>query len=59
MTSLAYMGIMLSAIVTGAVLLRLFQEKLDLAWWEKLGIGVGGFCGAGLVQEACCWIHVG
>ncbi len=46
MTSLAYMAIMLSAIVTGAVLLRLFQEKLELAWWEKLGIAIGGFCGA-------------
>ncbi|RCS56041.1 diacylglyceryl transferase [Bremerella cremea] len=46
MTSLAYMGIMLSAIVTGGILLRLFQEKLQLAWWEKLGIAIGGFCGA-------------
>ena len=41
-----YMAIMLVAISVGFILLRLFQEKLELAWWEKLGIAVGGFCGA-------------
>ncbi len=46
MTQLAYMAIMLAAIVVGFVLLRLFQEELRLAWWEKLGIALGGFCGA-------------
>ena len=46
MTQLAYMAIMLVAIATGFILLRLFQEKLELAWWEKLGIALGGFCGA-------------
>ena len=46
MTGLAYMAIMLSAMTVGGILLRLFQEKLQLAWWEKLGIAIGGFCGA-------------
>lgn len=46
MIQLAYMAIMLTAIVVGFVLLRLFQEKLELAWWEKAGIALGGFCGA-------------
>lgn len=46
MTGLAYMAIMLSAMTVGGILLRLFQEKLRLAWWEKLGIAIGGFCGA-------------
>jgi len=46
MTQLAYMAIMLAAMVVGFVLLRLFQEKLELAWWEKAGIALGGFCGA-------------
>ncbi|MBA2114934.1 prolipoprotein diacylglyceryl transferase [Bremerella alba] len=46
MTHLAYMAIMLAAIVVGFILLRLFQEKLELAWWEKVGIALGGFCGA-------------
>lgn len=45
-TQFAYMAIMLVAIVVGVVLLRLFQERLKLAWWEKLGIALGGFCGA-------------
>lgn len=37
---------MLAAIVTMSLLLRRWQARLPLAWWEKLGIGVGGFCGA-------------
>ncbi|GAA4422298.1 prolipoprotein diacylglyceryl transferase [Bremerella cremea] len=46
MNQLIYMAIMGVAITVGFVLLRLFQEKLELARWEKLGIAVGGFCGA-------------
>lgn len=46
MNQLAYMAIMLVAITVGFVLLRNFQEKLQLKWWEKLGLALGGFCGA-------------
>jgi phosphatidylglycerol:prolipoprotein diacylglycerol transferase len=28
------------------VLLRRSQAALPLAWWQKLGLGLGGFCGA-------------
>src|SRR5262245_3680229 len=41
-----YALVMLAAIVVMSLLLRRWQAKLPLAWWEKLGIGVGGFCGA-------------
>src|SRR5262245_12755469 len=37
---------MLAAVVVMSVLLRRWQAKLPLAWWQKLGIGIGGFCGA-------------
>ena len=43
---LRYSLIMLAAVVVLSVLLRRWQAKLPLAWWEKLGIGIGGFCGA-------------
>ena len=43
--SLLYAGIMLTAIVVGAVLLKFSQTKLELKWWEKLGLGLGAFCG--------------
>ena len=41
-----YTLVMLAAIVVMGLLLRRWQAKLPLAWWQKLGIGVGGFCGA-------------
>jgi phosphatidylglycerol:prolipoprotein diacylglycerol transferase len=41
-----YTLIMLAAVVVMSVLLRQWQAKLPLAWWQKLGLGVGGFCGA-------------
>src|SRR5262245_1895187 len=41
-----YALIMLVALVVMSVLLRRWQASLPLAWWQKLGIGVGGFCGA-------------
>jgi phosphatidylglycerol---prolipoprotein diacylglyceryl transferase len=41
-----YAAIMVAAIVVMSLLLRRTQARLPLAWWEKLGIGVGGFCGA-------------
>ena len=41
-----YAAIMLTAIVVMSLLLRRTQARLPLARWEKLGIGVGGFCGA-------------
>jgi phosphatidylglycerol---prolipoprotein diacylglyceryl transferase len=41
-----YTLVMLAAIVVMSLLLRRWQAKLPLAWWQKLAIGVGGFCGA-------------
>ena len=41
-----YALIMLVALVMMSVLLRRWQARLPLAWWQKLGLGVGGFCGA-------------
>jgi phosphatidylglycerol:prolipoprotein diacylglycerol transferase len=41
-----YTLVMLAAIVVMSLLLRRWQAKLPLAWWHKLAIGVGGFCGA-------------
>lgn len=43
---LRYALIMLAALATLSLLLRRWQAKLPLVWWEKLGLGVGGFCGA-------------
>lgn len=43
--NIAYPLIMLLAIVSGAVLLRFTQTKLPLRWWEKVGLGIGAFCG--------------
>ena len=43
---LRYALVMLAAILVMSFLLRRWQAKLPLAWWQKLGIGVGGFCGA-------------
>lgn len=40
-----YAAVMLLAILTGAALLRRSQTDLRLAWWEKLGLGLGAFCG--------------
>jgi phosphatidylglycerol---prolipoprotein diacylglyceryl transferase len=41
-----YTLVMLAAIAVMSALLRRWQARLPLAWWQKLGIGVGGFCGA-------------
>lgn len=41
-----YALVMLAAIVVMSVLLRRWQAQLPLAGWQKLGIGLGGFCGA-------------
>ena len=40
-----YLAIMAAAVATGFVLYRRTQEPLGLAWWEKLGIGLGAFSG--------------
>ncbi len=37
---------MLAAVTVMSLLLRRWQARLPLLWWQKLGIGVGGFCGA-------------
>jgi phosphatidylglycerol:prolipoprotein diacylglycerol transferase len=41
-----YTLVMLAAVVVMSLLLRRWQARLPLAWWQKLGIGLGGFCGA-------------
>ncbi len=41
-----YAMVMLVAVGAMSALLRQWQARLPLAWWEKLGIGLGGFCGA-------------
>ena len=41
-----YSLVMLAALAVLSVLLRRWQAKLPLAWWQKLGLGIGGFCGA-------------
>ena len=41
-----YPLLMLTALVTMSLLLRRFQERLPLTGLEKLGLGIGGFCGA-------------
>jgi phosphatidylglycerol:prolipoprotein diacylglycerol transferase len=43
---LQYALVMLAAVTTMTVLLRRSQAALPLAGWQKLGIGLGGFCGA-------------
>jgi phosphatidylglycerol:prolipoprotein diacylglycerol transferase len=43
---LRYALVMLAAVAVLTVLLRRWQARLPLTWWEKLGIGIGGFCGA-------------
>jgi phosphatidylglycerol:prolipoprotein diacylglycerol transferase len=42
----AYSLIMLLSLGVGALLLRRWQENLPLLWWQKLGLGLGAFCGA-------------
>ncbi|HTN77923.1 MAG TPA: hypothetical protein VL096_21880, partial [Pirellulaceae bacterium] len=41
-----YPLLMLAAIAICSMLLRKTQARLPLAWWQKLGLGIGGFCGA-------------
>jgi phosphatidylglycerol:prolipoprotein diacylglycerol transferase len=41
-----YAFVMLAAVVVMSFLLRRWQAKLPLAGWQKLGICIGGFCGA-------------
>jgi phosphatidylglycerol:prolipoprotein diacylglycerol transferase len=43
---LRYALVMLAALTVLSVLLRRSQARLPLAWWQKLGLGIGGFCGA-------------
>ena len=43
---LQYALIMLTAVVLMSVLLRRSQARLPLAGWQKLALGIGGFCGA-------------
>lgn len=41
-----YAGLMLLALTTCGFLLRRSQASLPLMAWQKLGIGIGAFCGA-------------
>jgi len=45
-TSVFYTLIMLTALSTGAILLRRSQTSLPISTWQKLGLGVGAFTGA-------------
>jgi uncharacterized radical SAM superfamily Fe-S cluster-containing enzyme/prolipoprotein diacylglyceryltransferase len=40
-----YAAIMAVAVATGFVLYRRMHEPLGIAWWEKLAIALGAFCG--------------
>lgn len=42
---IAYAAVMAVAILVGAVLLWFSQTELNLTWREKLGLGIGAFCG--------------
>ena len=46
MHSPRYTLIMLAAMIVCSLLLRRTQARLPIAWWQKLGIGMGAFCGA-------------
>jgi phosphatidylglycerol:prolipoprotein diacylglycerol transferase len=46
MPDIRYTLLMLAAILLCSALLRRTQAKLPLAWWQKVGIGIGAFCGA-------------
>jgi phosphatidylglycerol:prolipoprotein diacylglycerol transferase len=41
-----YSLVMLAAVVVLGVLVRRWQARLPLAEWQKVALGVGGFCGA-------------
>jgi phosphatidylglycerol:prolipoprotein diacylglycerol transferase len=41
-----YTLVMIAAVAVMSGLLRRWQARLPLAGWQKLGIGLGGFCGA-------------
>ncbi len=40
-----YLAIMATAVAAGFLIFRRTRETLELAWWEKLGVGLGAFCG--------------
>lgn len=44
--SWTYPALMIAALVTCSLMLRRAQARLPLVWWQKLGVGVGAFCGA-------------
>jgi phosphatidylglycerol---prolipoprotein diacylglyceryl transferase len=43
---LRYTLLMLLAVTVMSLLLRRWQARLPLAWWQKLALGLGGFTGA-------------
>ena len=45
-TSVSYAFLMLAAILTCSLLLRKTQRRLPISGIEKLGLGIGAFCGA-------------
>ena len=42
----AYTLTMIGSMVCCSLLLRRYQQRLALPWWQKAGIGLGAFCGA-------------
>ena len=51
MTTWAYPVIMLAALVAGSLLLRRNQRQLPLTGVQKLGLGLGAFCGSMLLAR--------
>lgn len=51
MTDARYTLLMGLSLGLCSLLLRRTQAKLPIAWWQKLGIGVGAFCGAMLAAK--------
>jgi uncharacterized radical SAM superfamily Fe-S cluster-containing enzyme/prolipoprotein diacylglyceryltransferase len=41
----SYFAIMTAAVATGAILYRRTGQPLDMTRWQKLGVGIGAFCG--------------
>lgn len=41
-----YTIIMIASMAVCSFLLRRYQQRLELPWWQKVGIGVGAFIGA-------------
>jgi phosphatidylglycerol:prolipoprotein diacylglycerol transferase len=48
---IAYPAIMAAAVLTGVVIARRTQQQLDLTRGQRVGLGIGAFCGAMLAAK--------